>query len=595
MVWSGSNRGVNDVTATVDNEVAGLRRAYAELEQRLNECCAERDEALEQQTATAEVLQDINSSPGDLTPAFHAMLERAMRLCGAQFGFFMRFQDGRYSFAAGHGLTNEFAEYLNHMDQTGPNEGNSQVAAGAPYAHFIDLKDDEPYRRGAPFRKATVDLGRGRTALAVPLRKEDQLLGTFSLVRQEVQPFTPNQIELVRTFADQAVIAIDNARLINETREALEQQTATAGILRVISNSPTDVQPTFDAIVASAATLCEAEFSAVARFEDGLLHLVATNNLSAEEAAAFHSLFPRPPLPNFVMGRAFVEGRPAQFGDVLAAPDYDPRTRQVLQSALGYRTFMAVPILRAGLPIGVMGCARRRVQPFSTAQIDLLNTFAEQASIALDNVRLFNELDQRNVDLTEALEYQTATSDVLKLISRSTFDLQPLLDTLAETMARLCKAEMAFILRRDGEVYRAAAAIGWSREYREFLEANPIVPNRGTVTGRVVLEGRAVHVHDIMADPDYVLTEATTLGGARTQLGVPLLRDGPPIGVIVLARQQVEPFSEKQIDLVVSFADQAVIAIENARLMTETREALEQQTATAEVLQVINSSPGDLT
>src|SRR5438270_4729691 len=254
-------------------------------------------------------------------------------------------------------------------------------------------------------------------------------------------------------------IRAENRRLKKQLKErtaalndALEQQTATAGILRVISSSSTDVQPTFNAIVASAAKLCDAEFSAVARFADGLLHIVATNNLSPEEAAAFHSLFPRPALPNFMMGRAFVEGRPAQFGDVLAAPDYDPRTRQVLQSALGYRTFMAVPILRAGVPIGVIGCARRRIRPFTSGQIDLLNTFAEQAAIALDNVRLFNELSARNRDLSEALEYQTATSSVLQVISRSTFDLQPVLETVVETATRLCAADMATLMGCERDV-----------------------------------------------------------------------------------------------------------------------------------------------
>jgi GAF domain-containing protein len=400
-----------------------------------------------------------------------------------------------------------------------------------------------------------------------------------------------------RSAADLREEILELKKQLNERTaalNALDQQTATAEVLRVISSSPTDVQPTFDAIVGSAAKLCEAEFSTVVRFEDGLLHLVATNNLSPEESAAFHSLFPRPALPSFVLGRAFLEGRPAQVEDVLAEPNYDARTRQTLQAMLGYRTFMAVPIFRAGVPIGVVGCGRRRVEPFTATQIELLNTFAEQAAIALDNVRLFNELGARNRDLTEALEYQTATGEVLKVISRSTFDLQPVLETLVETATRLCTADTGFLLRREGDVYRAGAAVGFTPEYEEFLRTHPIAIDRGSVTGRVALECRTVHIADVAADPEYTLSESTTLAGQRTALGVPLMREGLPTGVIVLARRRVEPFTERQIELVTTFADQAVIAMENTRLITETREALEQQTATAEVLGVINSSPGDL-
>jgi PAS domain S-box-containing protein len=270
---------------------------------------------------------------------------------------------------------------------------------GASVVHLEDIAATEGYRSGSSLARAVVELGGVRTLLAVPLRKDGVLLGVFSIYRDEVRPFSEKQVALLQNFAAQAVIAMENARLITETREALEQQTATAEILQVISASTTDLQPVFQAIVERTINLCDAEFTAVARHEDGLLKLVATNNLSPDEAAAFHSLFPRRPFRGFVMGRAFVERQPVNVADVLADPDYDQRTREVLQSLTKYRTFLAVPIIREGIAIGVIGCARREVRPFTATQVELVSTFADQAVIAIENARLLGEVQQRQAEL----------------------------------------------------------------------------------------------------------------------------------------------------------------------------------------------------
>jgi PAS domain S-box-containing protein len=547
-------------------------------------------EALEQQTATAEILGIINASPGNLTPVFEAILDKAHTRCGATLGSLFLFDGKLFRAAATHGYPEDLAERLRE---------------GVILSATAQLRDDSvrwvhnPDLRLLDTQTARAVSGRGgvRTNLMLPLRKDGKLLGAISCNRQEVRPFTEKEIALLENFAAQAVIAMENARLIDETREALERQTATSEILSVISRSPTDIQPVFEAIVARAAKVCEAEFSAVARFDGELLHLVAVHSLSPAETAAFHSLFPRLPTRNFIMGRAFVDAEPAHFDDVLTWHDYDTRTLELLQSVAQYRSFLAVPIFREGRPIGVIGCGRREVRPFTATQIDLVKTFADQAAIALENVRLFAELDARNRDLGEALEQQTATAEVLQVINSSPGDLAPVFDAMLEKALRLCDAAFGLLHTYDGERFRALAISGVSRSTAEAMRE--WAPDPGSALERIAQGDRIVHIPDVVDTEAYRSGVASRLRlveltGARTALWVALSKDDAPLGVFVIYRKEVRPFTDKQIALVQNFAAQAVIAIENARLINETREALEQQTATAEVLQVINSSPGDL-
>ena len=340
---------------------------------------AETREALEKQTATADILRVISRSPTDLQPTFDAIAASATTLCGAASGGVFRFDGSLIHFAAHYGWTDEELEAVHRAFPMAPGRGGVTARAimTQQIVHVADIAEDLEY--------AAPSLARAgfHTVLAVPILRSGDPVGAITVTRHRNEPFSERQIELVRTFADQAVIAIENTRLLTELRESLEQQTATSEILSVISRSPTDVQPVFEAIVARAARVCEAEFSAVARFADGMLHLVALNNMSPEETAAFHSLFPRPPGRHFVMGRAFVDAQPVHFDDVLTWLDYDPHTVQVLQSVSGYRSFVAVPIFRESTPIGVIGCGRREVRPFTATQIDLVKAFADQAAIAL--------------------------------------------------------------------------------------------------------------------------------------------------------------------------------------------------------------------
>ncbi len=564
---------------------AELRQQLAESLQRenataneLQDCKRQLAEALEQQTATSEILGVIASSPNDLQPVFDAIVESASRLCKANLAWMSRSGGNRQITVA---FSSTFPAEIRELISQGtgvPGEGSihNRAVVERQIIHIPDTTAEPELLQ----RSRVVRLTNSRSVLAAPLLCDGLPIGAIVLTRYEVRPFSEREITLVKTFADQAVIAIENVRLFQELKESLEQQTATSEILGVIASSPTDIQPVLDAVAESAARLCDATDAQISRVEGDFVRQWASYGTQPAPGQEEK----RPITRGLVGTRAIVDRQTVHIHDLATESDKDFPESKILQQRFGTRTILATPLLREDTPIGVINIRRTEVRPFSDKQVKLLETFASQAVIAIENVRLFKELQERNAELREALEHQTATAEVLGIISRSPTDVQPVLDAIVESAARVCGIDDVVLRLREGNTMVPRAHFG------------PIPIGRVEISMddpqfRWMREHGTLHIPDVSAQKD---SQIVNISGWRTFLAVPLRQQGELIGGLTARRTEVRPFTPAQIKLLETFADQAVIAIENVRLFQELKESLEQQTATSEILGVIASSPTDI-
>jgi GAF domain-containing protein len=595
--------------AVIALEYVRLFTEAQEKNQALRQARARVSEALEQQTATGEILRAIAHTPTDTQPVFDTIVRSGARLCNAATAALLRTDGTMLFLPANYGSS---PEVLATARALFPRPLDMTTAAGTAILtrSVIQIPDSEDPSASEFVRQGGRLLGY-RSSLAVPMLRGAEAIGAIRVTRREPSRFSDVEVELLKTFADQAVIAIENVRLFTELQarntalsESLEQQTATSEILRIISSSPTDVQPVFETIISNAVRLCDTQEGSVFRFDGHLIHLVASETGDAEFLTALQRVFPRAPGRDSPTARAILTGAVTHVPDILADPDYKtPSTFGPVRR----RTILSVPMLREGRPIGAITVGRHGAQPFSDKQIALLETFASQAVIAVENVRLFTELQEKNLALTrahgqvtQALEQQTATSDILRVMSSSPTAAQPVFEAIADSAVRLTGAVIASVYEFDGaQIHlRVIEPADWPHG-DEFRRHFPRSPAPDFAAGRVILERAVLHHADLWNDsktPELTREWARRMD-LRSVLWVPMLREGEPIGVIGAVRRESGFFGDEQVRLLQTFADQAVIAIENVRLFTElqarTREltrTVEQLTALGEVGRAVSST-----